>query len=101
VALKPCINGFKGGCRPYLSTYSSFLIEKRNGQLAACNVLDEHNLMFHVCYWQVSIKNRTSMDMFCDAVEKMLRSSVTFGSPHICMQFAGKFSKDFSSAIYG
>jgi hypothetical protein len=44
MALKPCIDGFKAGCRPY-------------------------------CF----------MDMVYDAVEKMLRASVTFGSPHRCM----------------
>jgi hypothetical protein len=41
--LKPCINGFKGGCHPYLSIDLSFLTGKWNGQLAACNALDGYN----------------------------------------------------------
>ena len=48
MALKPCIDGFKAGCRPYLSIDSSFLTGKWNGQLAACNALDGHNWMFPI-----------------------------------------------------
>ena len=48
MALKPCIDGFKAGCRPYLSIDSSFLTGKWNGQLAACNALDGHNWMYPV-----------------------------------------------------
>ena len=43
MALKPCIDGFNVGCRPYWSIDSSFLTRKWNGQLAACNALDGHN----------------------------------------------------------
>ena len=31
MALKPCIDGFKAGCHPYLSIDSSFLTGKWNG----------------------------------------------------------------------
>ena len=48
MALKPCIDGFKVACRPYLSIDSSFLPRKWNGQLAACNALDGHNWMYPV-----------------------------------------------------
>jgi hypothetical protein len=48
MCLKPCIDGFKAGCRPYLSINSSVLTGKWNGQLAACNALDGHNWMFPV-----------------------------------------------------
>jgi hypothetical protein len=48
MALKPCIDGFKAGCHPYLSIDSSFLTGKWNGQLAACNALDGHNWMFPI-----------------------------------------------------
>jgi hypothetical protein len=48
MCLKPCIDGFKAGCRPYLSIDSSFLTGKWNGQLAACNALDGHNWMFPI-----------------------------------------------------
>src|SRR4051812_33784518 len=48
MALKPCIDGFKAGCHPYLRIDSSFLTGKWNDQLAACNALDGHNWMFPV-----------------------------------------------------
>jgi hypothetical protein len=48
MALKPCIDGFKAWCRPYLSIDSSFLTGKWNGQLAARNTLYGHNWMFPV-----------------------------------------------------
>jgi hypothetical protein len=48
MALKSCIDGFKAGCRPYLSIESSFLTGKWNGQLAACNALDGYNWMFPI-----------------------------------------------------
>ena len=41
ICLKPCIDGFKAGCGPYLIIDSSFLTGKWNGQLAACNALDD------------------------------------------------------------
>lgn len=48
MTLKPCIDGFKAGCRPYLSIDSSFLTGKWNGQLAVCNTLDGHNWMYPI-----------------------------------------------------
>ena len=48
MCLKPCIDGFKAGCRPYLSIDSSFLTGKWNAQLAAYNALDGHIWMFPV-----------------------------------------------------
>jgi hypothetical protein len=45
---KPCIDGFKAGCRPYLSIDSSFLTGKWSDQLATCNALDGHNWMFPI-----------------------------------------------------
>ena len=35
MSLKPCMDGFKAGCRAYLSINSSFFTGKWNGQLAA------------------------------------------------------------------
>lgn len=50
VALKPCIDGFLQGCRPYLGIDSTFLIGKYRGQLAAATAIDGHNWMFPVAY---------------------------------------------------
>jgi hypothetical protein len=48
--LKPCIDGFLNGCRPYLSIDSTFLNGKWNGQLAGCTALDGHNWMFPLAF---------------------------------------------------
>jgi hypothetical protein len=48
IALKPCIDGLKVGCHPYLSIDSFFLTGKWNSQLVACNALDGHNWLFPV-----------------------------------------------------
>lgn len=43
VALKPCIDGFLTGCRPYIGVDASSLKGKYNGQLASSTSVDGHN----------------------------------------------------------
>jgi hypothetical protein len=50
VAMKPCIDGFKNECRPYLAIDSTTLIEKWKGQLASAIGGDGHNWMFPTAY---------------------------------------------------
>ncbi|XP_078153161.1 uncharacterized protein LOC144548368 [Carex rostrata] len=50
VALKPCIDGFVQGCRPYLGVDSTHLTGKWKGQLAAAAGIDGHNWLFPVAY---------------------------------------------------
>jgi hypothetical protein len=47
-ALKPCIEGFLSGCRPYLAVDSTFLTGKFKGQLASASAVDEHNWLYPV-----------------------------------------------------
>lgn len=42
-ALKPCIDGFLGGCRPYLAIDNILLIGRFKGQLANACGIDGHN----------------------------------------------------------
>jgi hypothetical protein len=49
-ALKPCIDGFLNGCRPYLAIDSTFLIEKFKGQLAIASAVDGHKWFYPVCF---------------------------------------------------
>ncbi|XBI07441.1 hypothetical protein VPH35_135347 [Triticum aestivum] len=52
VAMKPCIEGFLSGCRPYLAIDSTFLTGRFKGQLASATAVDGHNWMKsgqHLC----------------------------------------------------
>jgi len=43
VALKPCIDGFLQGCRPYIAIDATHLTGRSRGQLAAAVAIDGHN----------------------------------------------------------
>jgi hypothetical protein len=49
-ALKPYIDGFLNGCRPYLAIDSTFLIGKFKGQLASASTVDGHKWLYPVCF---------------------------------------------------
>ncbi|XP_062201788.1 uncharacterized protein LOC133904333 [Phragmites australis] len=49
-ALGPCIEGFLGGCRPYLSIDSTALSGRWNGHLASACGLDGHNWMYPLAF---------------------------------------------------
>lgn len=50
LALRPCIDGFSRGCRPYLAIDSTFLTGKFNGQLAIACAVDGHNWIYPVAF---------------------------------------------------
>lgn len=50
VALKPCIDGFLAGCRPYLGVDATRLTSKYTGQLASATAIDGHNWLYYVAY---------------------------------------------------
>nr|XP_034569455.1 uncharacterized protein LOC117833969 [Setaria viridis] len=49
-ALKPCIDGFLEGCRPYLGIDSTALNGRWNGHLASATAVDGHNWMYPLAY---------------------------------------------------
>src|SRR5438132_9549389 len=49
-ALKPCVDGFLEGCRPYLSIDSTALNGRWNGHLAAATGVDGNNWMYPVAF---------------------------------------------------
>jgi hypothetical protein len=48
-AMKPCLDGFLNGFRPYLAIDSTFLTGRFKGQLATTAAVDGHNWLYHVC----------------------------------------------------
>jgi hypothetical protein len=50
VALKPCVDGFLAGCRPFVGVDASFLHGKYTGQLALTTGVDGHNWLYHIAY---------------------------------------------------
>ena len=57
VALKPCIDGFLAGCRPFVGVDASFLNGKYTGQLASATGVDGHKLVVPYCIWCVSLRD--------------------------------------------
>ena len=50
VALKPCIDGFLAGCRPFIGVDVSALHGRYTRQLALAIAVDGHNWLYHVAY---------------------------------------------------
>ena len=59
VALKPCIDGFLAGCRPFIGVDASALHGKYRGQLASATAVDGHNWLYHVAYGVFILKQKT------------------------------------------
>ena len=51
VALKPCIDGFLQGCRPYIAIDATRLTRRSRGQLATVISVDGNNCLFSGCLW--------------------------------------------------
>jgi len=49
-ALRPCIDGFLEGCRPYLAIDSTALHGRWNGHLGAGTAIDGHNWMYPLAF---------------------------------------------------
>jgi transposase-like protein len=50
VALKPCVEGFLAGCRPFVQVDATCLNGKYTGQLASATTVDGHNWLYHLAY---------------------------------------------------
>jgi hypothetical protein len=72
IALKPCIDGFLNGCRPYISIDSTHLNGKWNGQLAVVTALDGHNWMFPVAYGFIESENGDNWAWFMNQLKKAI-----------------------------
>jgi hypothetical protein len=72
MALRPCIDGFVNGCRPYVSVDSTFMNGKWNGQLAACTALDGHNWMFPLAFGFFSSETEDNWTWFMQQLHRAI-----------------------------
>jgi hypothetical protein len=50
VALRPCVDGFLTGCRPFIGIDASYLHGKYKGQLASATGVYGHNWLYYIAY---------------------------------------------------
>ena len=50
IALKPCIDGFLAGCKPFIGVDASALRGRYTRQLTSATAVDDHNWLYHVAY---------------------------------------------------
>jgi hypothetical protein len=71
-ALGPCIQGFLGSCRPYLSVDSTCLNGRWNGHLAAATALDGHNWMYPIAFGFIDGETKDNWVWFVTQLRKAL-----------------------------
>ena len=67
VALKPCVDGFLDGCRPFVGIDASALNGQYTGQLASATSVDGHNWLYHLTFVVFTQRQRTTRNGFCSS----------------------------------
>jgi hypothetical protein len=72
VALKPCIDGFLAGCRPFVGVDASFLHGKYTGQLVSATGVDGHNWLYHIAYGIFESETEDNWTWFLENLHKAI-----------------------------
>jgi hypothetical protein len=71
-AFGPCLEGFREGCRPYLSVDSTALNGRWNGHLPSATSVDGHNWMFSVAFGFFEYETYESWSWFLQQLRKAI-----------------------------
>jgi len=70
VALKPCVDGFLAGCRPYIGVDATKLNGKYIGQLASATAVDGHNWLYHLAYAVFDSETEENWTWFMEQLQR-------------------------------
>ncbi|WVZ49879.1 hypothetical protein U9M48_001202 [Paspalum notatum var. saurae] len=71
-AMKPCIDGFLQGCRPYLAIDSTFLTGKFRGQLCVACAVDGHNWMYPVAFGVIDSETSENWSWYMEKLKEAI-----------------------------
>jgi hypothetical protein len=72
LAMKPCIDGFLQGCRPYLGIDATHLNGRYKGQLATATAIDGNNWMYPVAWALFESETTDNWTWFMRQLEKAI-----------------------------
>ena len=72
VALRPCVDGFLSGCRPFIGVDASCLHGKYRGQLASATGVDGHNWLYHIAYAIFESETEDNWNWFLQQLHKVV-----------------------------
>jgi hypothetical protein len=72
VALRPCVDGFLAGCRPFIGVDASYLHGKYKGQLASATGVDGNNWLYHIAYGFFESETEDNWKWFLQQLHKAI-----------------------------